>query len=464
MTCKPDAQCWRQAGFCGRQGWSPTLAAGSSSAPRCQWVGRREWAPRTLLVGGCHRGPARNLSYVEALVTLGGPGSGALFFLDGGSELAKYSRGDRRRRLAEMHMRGHRRGVDADGGSVAQFLALLQRRPTARLLVAQDELPSRYARLALCRNALLAEARSRLDVDGHLLTIDVDQQPLSPPALVLATVAAMAPGSRLAPWAALTMSSTPWYRDSLALKTLGSLVPEEADAVDRAQRRSAVRQADGRLSTSLPLVLLQRTVAATLGGEKGNGGGASLLCNCTVDPSHGVCMGCLEWRRGVVCGRYLEDSCKRERLGPIVTTGTYTSPPLAVDSAYNGMGIYSIRHLRSAPSCAYEGSIMTAMWPHTILCEHVSFHRCLRRRGLLIGIAPWLLSEYPPPPCSPRLPAVACRRRRKERSRHVIEARAAAANDASRKGLAWVHQDQRNRVLTGTRETAPRSGSRFFAR
>ena len=146
----------------------------------------------------------------------------------------------------------------------------------------------------------------------------------------------------------------------------------------------------------------------------------------------------------MACGEYTEDSCKRDRLGPIVTTGTYTAPPMAVDSAYNGLGIYAMRHLRgngatadatSTPSCAYEGSITDA-----ILCEHVSFHRCLRRRGLLIGIAPWLISEYPPSPCSPHAPPAACSRRRKERHRLEFEARAAAANDASRGGLAWVHQ------------------------
>jgi len=171
-------------------------------------------------------------------------------------------------------------------GSHAQFHALLRRQTNARLIVAdpRDELATRYERLALCRNALLAEAHARLDDDGHLLTIDMDQEPLSPPTLVLATAAAMAPGGRLAPWAALTLSSTPWYRDTLALKTLGSLVPERAAAAGRQARRSVMHQAAGLGATSsLPL----RQEGSPMGDPSGR---PSLLCNCTVDPPRGVCL------------------------------------------------------------------------------------------------------------------------------------------------------------------------------
>ena len=386
-------------------------------------------------MGGCHRRGARNLSYVEALLTLSGhEGSGALFFLDGGSvEGGAMSDRELAARIDLEEDEGRPRV-----GSHAQFHALLRRQTNARLIVAdpRDELATRYERLALCRNALLAEAHARLDDDGHLLTIDMDQEPLSPPTLVLATAAAMAPGGRLAPWAALTLSSTPWYRDTLALKTLGSLVPERAAAAGRQARRSVMHQAAGLGATSsLPL----RQEGSPMGDPSGR---PSLLCNCTVDPPRGVCLGCLEWRQqgghegGVACGEYTEDSCKRDRLGPIVTTGTYTSPPMAVDSAYNGLGIYAMRHLRgsgaNAPSrCTYEGSITDA-----ILCEHVSFHRCLRRRGLLIGIAPWLISEYPPSPCSPHAPPAACSRRRNPEGAPPPGIRGARGR-GQRPGVGW---------------------------
>ena len=59
-----------------------------------------------------------------------------------------------------------------------------------------------------------------------------------------------------------------------------------------------------------------------------------------------------------------------------------SAPIMEVNSAFNGLAIYSVAGLRSAPGCVYDGG-------HT--CEHVGFHLCLRRHGLQIGIAPFLL-------------------------------------------------------------------------
>jgi hypothetical protein len=60
------------------------------------------------------------------------------------------------------------------------------------------------------------------------------------------------------------------------------------------------------------------------------------------------------------------------------------APPFAVDSAFNGLGIYRASSLRSAPSCEYRGT------KNSYLCEHVPFHLCLRSHGAAIGVLPSL--------------------------------------------------------------------------
>ena len=59
-----------------------------------------------------------------------------------------------------------------------------------------------------------------------------------------------------------------------------------------------------------------------------------------------------------------------------------SAPIIAVNSAFNGLAIYSTSALRYASRCSYAG---------TRTCEHVAFHSCLRRYGLRIGIAPFLI-------------------------------------------------------------------------
>ena len=60
------------------------------------------------------------------------------------------------------------------------------------------------------------------------------------------------------------------------------------------------------------------------------------------------------------------------------------APPVPVDSAFNGVAVYSMSALRHA-GCSYELSSKLAT------CEHVGFHMCLRRRGLRLGIDPSLV-------------------------------------------------------------------------
>lgn len=60
-----------------------------------------------------------------------------------------------------------------------------------------------------------------------------------------------------------------------------------------------------------------------------------------------------------------------------------SAPILPVNSSFNGLALYSVAALRGqAPRCRYDGERT---------CEHVSFHLCLRERGLRIGIAPFLI-------------------------------------------------------------------------
>jgi len=60
------------------------------------------------------------------------------------------------------------------------------------------------------------------------------------------------------------------------------------------------------------------------------------------------------------------------------------APIVAVDSAFNGIGVYSVAALRRS-GCRYEAQANQTM------CEHLSFHECLRRRGVRIGIDPALM-------------------------------------------------------------------------
>ena len=58
--------------------------------------------------------------------------------------------------------------------------------------------------------------------------------------------------------------------------------------------------------------------------------------------------------------------------------------PFAVDSAFNGVGIYRASALRVAVDCRYRGT------KNSYLCEHVPFHLCMRSHQLNIGVLPSL--------------------------------------------------------------------------
>ena len=70
-------------------------------------------------------------------------------------------------------------------------------------------------------------------------------------------------------------------------------------------------------------------------------------------------------------------------------TTDMVSPPLGVDSAFNGLGLYRAAALRSAlaAQCRYRGT------KNSYLCEHVPFHLCMRRAALSIGVLPSLETD-----------------------------------------------------------------------
>ena len=59
------------------------------------------------------------------------------------------------------------------------------------------------------------------------------------------------------------------------------------------------------------------------------------------------------------------------------------APPIAVDSAFNGLAVYSLASLRDS-GCRYHGPLLRQ-------AEHAGLHACLRSAGLRLAIAPSLV-------------------------------------------------------------------------
>lgn len=64
----------------------------------------------------------------------------------------------------------------------------------------------------------------------------------------------------------------------------------------------------------------------------------------------------------------------------------HRAPPFAVESAFNGVGLYRASSVRAAlgAGCAYRGT------KNSYLCEHVPFHQCMVAHGMAIGVLPAL--------------------------------------------------------------------------
>jgi hypothetical protein len=174
----------------------------------------------------------------------------------------------------------------------------------------------------MCRNVLLAEGARRLATGGALLALDVDLDAYPSPADLAAAAARM----RAEGWGALTTNSRPHYRDVWALRSrrveLGGL------DYDCWNDRQAARARGSCYEVRLPTL-----DAPSRGGRPGS-----------------------------------------------------STAVIPVDSAFNGLGMYSVDALRGAPKCRYDGAGG---------CEHVPFHLCLRARGVALGIDVTLVVQLP---------------------------------------------------------------------
>ena len=79
------------------------------------------------------------------------------------------------------------------------------------------------------------------------------------------------------------------------------------------------------------------------------------------------------------------------------------APTLAVDSAFNGLGLYRASAVRRAlaASCRYRGT------KNSYMCEHVPFHLCMRAAALSIGVLPSLAVSCGPTTVAPKHKRVA---------------------------------------------------------
>lgn len=87
------------------------------------------------------------------------------------------------------------------------------------------------------------------------------------------------------------------------------------------------------------------------------------------------------------CTAHPQPRCSRPALAA-------AAAPFAVDSAFNGLGLYRVSALRTASDCRYRGT------KNSYLCEHVPFHQCMRTRELSIGVLPSLATDCGAPTLS----------------------------------------------------------------
>lgn len=167
-------------GVCAHDGWR---RHGGEGIANCTAVHQRgaQWArsaPPSLLIVGCARGIARALTnhsipYVDAV-------------LDAAPA----------HRLAASVLVFH--DDPTDNATLAALRAWVHRDRRVRLLVSDmGDRGERIQRLTLCRNVLLAEARTRLTADGHLVQLDLE------------CVRTHRPVLRVALWCALMMLGLP---------------------------------------------------------------------------------------------------------------------------------------------------------------------------------------------------------------------------------------------------------------
>ena len=206
----------------------------------------------------------------------------------------------------------------------------------------------RTDRLALCRNVLFASAQERL---GLVAGMPARRSTLRPADLIFVALD-------------LDPGDCPYPLDSRAIAAAADLIGTAggwavltANAAGRDRRREHEYYDKWALrSASLAYV-----------------------SDCNTDYAAREASGCAS------CDRCFGTHIRIDAAAPI----------FAVESAFNGLALYSMRALAAhgAAACGYSGRDPRG----SPTCEHVPFHTCLHQGGLRIGIAPFL-----PSVCGPR--------------------------------------------------------------
>jgi hypothetical protein len=215
----------------------------------------------------------------------------------------------------------------------------------------ERDFPSRVERLAHLRNITLQAAR-KTGGFSHMIVLDMDGPNASVDAPSLISAIASAPRG----WGALFANQRRAYYDLYALRKKGWVeadVWQEVAAAFSVARRTPFRQMDTFTGGHVARVIYRKAVE-----------------RCVF---------------------------RRQYLIPP------TAPPVPVDSAFGGLGVYDWAAIEGIWYSARSGG-------DAVICEHVVFHRALREAGRSLYISPSLLNDAPdqhigrgsgrPPPAS----------------------------------------------------------------
>ena len=92
----------------------------------------------------------------------------------------------------------------------------------------------------------------------------------------------------------------------------------------------------------------------------------------------------------VIAHRVSDAQAYEHTLAKRVFTLAGDAPPLEVDSAFGGLGIYKMSHVLDS-AARYAGAKMKADLGWQV-CEHVAFHAGLRAEGGRLFVLPWLVN------------------------------------------------------------------------
>jgi hypothetical protein len=91
-----------------------------------------------------------------------------------------------------------------------------------------------------------------------------------------------------------------------------------------------------------------------------------------------------------IANRVGDTEAYEHTLAKRVFTLAADAPPLEVDSAFGGLGIYKLSHVLANPA-PYAGAKLKENLGWQV-CEHVAFHAGLRAQGGRLFVLPWLIN------------------------------------------------------------------------